>query len=331
MKVLITGGGGFVGSHLIEHQLNQGYAVRTIDLHIDRLSHLAGRPNLEVVRADIANHLPVSDLLAGIDIVYHLASAHLDVSLSDEDYQRVNVEATLDLLRAARDAGATRFVHCSTNGVVGEIKNPPANETTPCRPTNIYEKTKLAGEQAVQKFGKETGFSVIIVRPAWIYGLRCPRTEKLIRTIRKGRFLMFGDGSTLRHPIYITDMLDGFQRCAEADVPTGEIYFLAGEEAVTISALVNMIAELQNVSLPRISLPLALGKAAGLGVQSAFSVINKRPPFSRRSLDFFIKDNAYDISKARRELGFEPRVSLREGLTQTIAQLHSSEPAPAVI
>lgn len=330
MKVLITGGGGFIGSHLVEHQLNQGHIVRTIDLHTDRISQLEGQPGLEIVRADISNDAPLPDLLDGIDLVYHLASAHLDVSLSDEDYQRVNVEATLSLLKAARNAGAARFVHCSTNGVIGDIKQPPADETTPCRPTNIYEQTKLAGEKAVQAFGRETGFPVVIARPAWVYGPRCGRTEKLIRTIRKGRFLMFGDGRTLRHPIYITDFLDGFQRCAEADVPTGEIYFLAGEEAVTISELVNLIAELQQVSLPRISVPLALGKAAGVGVQSAFRVINKRPPFSRRSLDFFIKDNAYDISKARRELGFVPVTTLRDGLAQTIAWLNDPVPVPVV-
>jgi nucleoside-diphosphate-sugar epimerase len=330
MRILITGGGGFIGSYLVEHQLNQGHFVRTIDLHTDKLFHLSKQANLEIFTCDIADKTIWERLLANIDVVYHLASAHLDVSLSDDDYWRINLEATAGLLNTARQAGITRFVHCSTNGVVGEIEKPPADETTPCRPTNLYERTKLAGEQAAREFGRETGFQVVVARPAWVYGPGCPRTEKLIRTIGRGRFVMFGDGRTLRHPLYISDALKGLERCAQADVPTGEVYFLAGEEIVTIAALVKMIAELQNVSPTRLSLPLVLGKAAGIGMQSAFSVLNKRPPFSRRSLDFFIKDNAYDISKARRELGFAPEVSLREGLIQTLISINDRNPIPAV-
>jgi nucleoside-diphosphate-sugar epimerase len=317
MRVLVTGGGGFIGSHLIEHQIRQGHAVRTIDLHTEKLSHLYGQPSLEIIRGDITNNDLSSHLVSKIDVIYHLASAHLDVSLSEDDYWQVNVEATKNLLKAAKEAGVQRFVHCSTNGVVGEIKKPPADETTTCRPTNIYEKTKLAGEEVVKNFGRENNFHVIIARPAWVYGPRCPRTEKLIRTIGKQRFLMFGSGKTLRHPIYIDDFIDGIERCALADVPSGEIYFLAGEEVVTISSLINLIAELQGVSPPRISLPLTIGKTAGIGVQSAFKLMNKRPPFSRRSLDFFIKDNAYDIRKAQQELNFEPQINLRDGLNKT--------------
>lgn len=325
MKVLITGGGGFIGSHLVEHQLSQGYLVRTIDLHTDNLRHLAQQPNLEIIAGDITNKGFMQKLLTDIDVVYHLASAHLDVNLSDADYWRVNVEATANLLAAACEAGVTRFVHCSSNGVVGEIKQPPADETTPCQPTNVYEETKLAGERVAQQFARDTAFQVVIARPAWVYGPRCPRTAKLICTIGKRRFVMFGNGRTLRHPIYISDALYGLERCAEADVSSGESYFLAGEEAVTIKTLVNTIAELQNLSLPRLVLPLSVGKMAGVCVQTAFKLINKRPPFSRRSLDFFIKDNAYDISKARRDLDFVPEISLRTGLVRTIAYLNKNQ------
>jgi len=323
MKILITGGGGFIGSHLVEQQLSQGHRVRTIDLHTDNLRHLVRQPNLEIIMGDISYKGFMRKLLTGIDVVYHLASAHLDVSLSDEDYWRVNVEATKNLLVAACEAGVTRFVHCSSNGVVGEIQQPPADETTPCHPTNIYEETKLAGERVAQQFARDTSFQVVIARPGWVYGPRCPRTARLICTVGKGRFVMFGNGRTLRHPIYISDALVGLERCAQADVSPGEIYFLAGEESVTIRTLVDTIADLLQVSRPRLTLPLALGKAMGVGAQTAFQLINKRPPFSRRSLDFYMKDNAYDISKARRELGFKPTVSLRHGLRETMAWMDS--------
>lgn len=331
MRVLITGGGGFIGSHLVDSQLAQGRQVRAVDLHVERLAHTFDHPNLEVVIGDITDPDLVRRLLTGIDVVYHLASAHLDVSLSEAHYRRVNVEATLRLLLAAQASGVRRVVHCSSVGVIGEIKHPPADETFPCHPTNIYEQTKLAGEQAALQFTRETGFSVVVVRPAWVYGPRCPRTQRLFRTIGKGRFVIFGHGRTLRHPIYISDTVRGLELCAEKDRVAGQVYIIAGEKAVTIEALVQMVAEVLEVRPPTIRLPLTLGKVAGIALQAAFKPFGRQPPFSRRSLDFFLKDNVYDISKARRDLGFQPRVDLRTGLTKTLHWLNGHQNGEMVL
>jgi nucleoside-diphosphate-sugar epimerase len=266
---------------------------------VDRLAHAEGHPNLEIVKGDLTEHNLVKRLVEDIDIVYHLAGAHLDVTLPDSYYRQVNVDATLSLLKAANNAGVKRVVHCSTNGVIGEIKNPPVDETADSFPTNIYEKTKLEGERAALEYHIETGFPVVIVRPAWVYGPRCPRTLRLMRMVNKGRFVMFGNGQTLRHPIFITDMIDALELSAQVEQAAGQIFFIAGDEPVTIKQLVHSIAEVQDVHVRVIHLPLALGKAAGYTIQLAFTPMGKQPPFSRRSLDFFVKDNAYDISKAR--------------------------------
>jgi nucleoside-diphosphate-sugar epimerase len=291
--------------------------VRTVDLHVERLAHTTDHPNLEAVVGDITDPALLRRLVDGIDVIYHLASAHLDVSLSDEDYRRVNVGATVDLLEAACAAGVSCVVHCSSNGVIGDVENPPADETTPCRPTNIYERTKLAGEQEALRLSREMDLSVVVARPAWVYGPRCPRTQKLFRTVGKGRFVMVGDGQTLRHPIYVSDAVRGLELCAEMEDVSGEVYLLAGEAPVTIETLVRTIAQLLGVRAPVIRLPLWLGKLAGYGLQVAFKPLGRQPPFSRRSVDFFLKNNAYDISKARQELGFEPQVDLWTGLTWT--------------
>jgi nucleoside-diphosphate-sugar epimerase len=281
MKVLVTGGGGFVGSHLVDSQLARGNAVRAVDLHTDRLNHAVTHPNLEVSVGDITDRDSADRFVNGVDVVYHLASAHLDVTLAHEDYRRVNVDATRDLLEAARIAGVRCFVHCSTNGVIGNLKNPPADETTECRPTNIYERTKLEGEQIALQFHRETGFPVVVVRPAWVYGPRCPRTEKLIRTVGKGRFVMFGDGRTLRHPIFISDAVDGLALCAEVPEAAGQVYFMAGAEPVTIEALVRTVAEVVGSRPPIIRLPIGMGKLAGQALQIAYKPLDRQPPFSR--------------------------------------------------
>lgn len=328
MRVLITGGGGFVGSHLVDSQLAQGRSVRTVDLNLDRLAHVGGQPNFQGVVGDITHEAIQKALVEGVDVIYHLASAHLDVSLSDADYHRVNVEATGRLLAAAHKAGVKRFVHCSTNGVLGELKSIPADETALCHPTNIYEQTKLEGERLALKFGAETGLPVVVIRPAWVYGPRCPRTAKLIRAIGKGRFIMFGPGQTWRHPVYISDAVRGLELAAQAETAPGQIYFIAGEQPVTIGELASQIGRLLNVKTPRLHLPLLLGKLAGYGAEMAFKPLGQSPPISRRSIDFFLKDNAYDISKAKRELGFQPQVDLQTGLTQTIELLKEQSHGP---
>mgnify|MGYP001387857353 CR=1 FL=1 len=324
-RVLITGGGGFIGSHLVDSRLAQGSLVRTVDLHVERLAHTADHPHLEIVAGGMTQAALVKGLLDGVDLVYHLASAHLDVNLSDDYYHEVNVDASVGLLRAARAAGVSRVVHCSSVGVMGDVENPPADEGTPCRPTNIYEQTKLAGEQAVLRYADETGDSVVVARPAWVYGPRCPRTEKLFRTIGKGRFPFFGNGRTLRHPVHVSDAVRGLELCAEVGSATGQVYILAGEEIVTVEQLVNMIAEILEVRPPRLHLSVALGKLGGHALELAFKPLGRQPPFSRRSLDFFLKDNAYDITKARCELGFQPQVDLHTGLAGSLHWLRSGK------
>ena len=318
MKVLITGAGGFIGSHLVDSQLEQGHDVRAVDLHLDLLQPQSADPNLEAITGDITDEHLLKRLVEGVEVVYHLASAHLDVSLSDEHYRRVNVGATLALLEASRRAGVKRFVHCSSVGVIGDVENPPADETTDCRPTNIYERTKLEGEREALAYSHRTGFPVVVMRPAWVYGPRCPRTSKLMRTISKGRFLFFGHGHNMRHPVYICDAVKGLELCASAEGVNGEVFIIAGESAVPVAELVDVMSKELGVRSPKLHLPIALGLWGGYSLEMAFKMISRQPPFSRRSLDFFLKHNAYNISKAKRMLGFQPQVNLQMGMQKTI-------------
>jgi nucleoside-diphosphate-sugar epimerase len=318
MKVLITGGGGFIGSHLVESQLARGNFVRTVDLQFERLLDIKDHQNLELIEGDITRR-DLADLITkGIDVVYHLASAHLDVSLPNEHYQHVNVDATLNLVETAQINGVIRFVHCSSVGVIGDVVQPPADETTECHPNNIYEQTKLEGEQAVLDYGQKKGYCVVVARPAWVYGPRCPRTEKLFRTIGKGRFIIFGTGDNLRHPVYISDAVRGLELCAQKEEICGQIYIVAGGKPVTINELVNTISSELGRKTSFVQLPVNAGLLISILMEKAFIPFGKQPPFSRRSMDFFLKNNAYNISKAKLELDYYPQVDLVTGIKKTI-------------
>jgi nucleoside-diphosphate-sugar epimerase len=327
MKVLITGAGGFIGSHLVDSQLEHGHHVRAVDLHLDLLSHQAGHLCLEAIRGDISEKDVVQKLVEGIDVVYHLASAHLNVSLSNDHYRQVNVGATMALLEAAKQASVKRFVHCSSVGVIGDVKHPPADETTECHPVNIYERTKLEGEETALNFVRRTGFPVVVVRPAWVYGPRCPRTAKLFRTISKGQFPIFGNGKNMRHPVYITDAIRGLELCAETPNIDGEVFIIAGEVPVESRELVNLIGRQLNARTQRMHFPIFLGQATGLALELVFKLIRRQPPFSRRSMDFFLKHNAYTIAKAQSRLNYRPQVDLLTGIGKTIQSTKTKERA----
>jgi len=321
MRVLITGAGGFIGSHLVDSQLEHGHHVRAVDLHLDLLGHQAAHPRLQEIRVDITEKDIARKLVEGMDVVYHLASAHLDVSLSDARYHHVNVGATRSLLEAARQAGVRRFVHCSSVGVIGDVKVPPADETTECHPNNIYERTKLEGEKVALDFARQRGFPVVVARPAWVYGPRCSRTAKLFRTIANGRFPIFGAGRNMRHPVYIADAIHGLELCAGTPDIDGEVFIIAGELPVESGELIGKIREQLKVRTRQIYLPIFLGQAAGLALELTFRLIGRQAPFSSRSMDFFLKNNAYAIGRARSRLAYEPRIDLLTGIQETIQSI----------
>jgi nucleoside-diphosphate-sugar epimerase len=310
-KVLVTGAGGFIGYHLSNDLTDHGYDVTGVDLHYPG-EHTGRRFN--AVTGDFRDQDLIKGLLDSVDVVVHLASAHLQISLTESEYWDINVYGLRKFLELARARGVRRFIHVSSVGAYGNLKKWPADEKTECKPQSIYGETKVAGEREVLKFSRETSFPVVIIRPAWVYGPGCPRTQKLARALRKGRFIMIGKCENMRHPLYIQDMLDAFRVVMEKESAIGELFVIGGERAITTSELIDALCSVMQISKPGIKIPYSVGLMIATVAEAVFGLLRKEPPISRRTLEFFDTNNAFDISKAENVLGFKPRFSFEDGL-----------------
>lgn len=320
-KILVTGAGGFIGYNLCKHFADKGHIVIGVDLHYPEQLSQENQPRFQPNVGDFRDSQRMKEWLSGVDVIFHLASVHLQISADQEDYWNINVHSLRPLLDLSIQCGARRFIHVSSVGVYGNLRQLPANEETSCKPQSIYGVTKLAGESEVRKFSQQTGFPVVIIRPAWVYGPYCPRTLKIYKALHRGQFIMIGNGKNLRHPLYISDMVEAFQLAMKADTAIGESFIIAGKKAITTNELVETFSKVMEFSPPKVRIPHWLGKAMAWGIESVSSLVGMEPPMSRRTLEFFDTNNAFDITKARTLLGFEPKFSFELGLQETLRWL----------
>lgn len=316
--VLVTGASGFTGGHLALGLRSRGQRVRAFVRDTGRAQALTAA-GIELVEGDLKDRAALERAVAGVRLVYHIAAIYRQAGIPASEYRAVNVEAVGALADAARKAGVVRLVHCSTVGVHGDVERPPAGEDAPFRPGDVYQRTKLAGEQIARAAGRDGGLEVVIVRPTGIYGPGDRRLLKLFRGVARRRFVTLGRGAIFYHLTYIDDLVEGFRLCGEVPAAAGRTYILAGAEVTTLNELVKTIAEEAGVRAPRLHLPVWPFWLAGALCEAACAPLRLEPPLYRRRVDFFTKSRAFDISRARREIGYTPCVGLREGIRRTLA------------
>jgi len=312
----VTGASGFTGSYLARRLLADGNRVRVMVRKAEDAARFAAE-GMEVVEGDIRDTDAHQELVEGADVLYHIAAMFREAKFPESDYLAVNRDATLQLAQAAQNAGVRRFVHCSTIGVHGDIEQPPGHETSPFRPGDPYQRTKLAGEKAALEFGKKHPLEVVVVRPASIYGPGDLRLLKLFKMIHKGRWFVLGSGEALFHLVYVEDLVEGFVRAAHADGVDGEVFIVAGGEAVSQNELAARIARIMGVRDRFPHFPAWPFQILGSVVETICVPLRIDPPIYRRRVDFFTKSRSFTIDKAERMLSYQPKVSVDEGLTRT--------------
>ena len=317
MRVLITGATGFTGGHLARALASRGDQVRALVRDVSRAGDLAAA-GVHLHPGDVRSRAEVASAASGVELVYHIAAIYRQAGLRDDEYRAVNADAVRTVIEAAAAAGARRVVHCSTVGVHGDVEHPPAGEDAPLKPGDVYQVTKLEGERVARETSATTGVEVVIARPSGIYGPGDRRLLKLFRGVARRRFVILGDGRIFYHLTYIDDLVEGFRLCGTVPAAAGRTYILAGGEVTSLNELAALIAEQAGVPAPTLHLPVWPFWAAGALCEAICGPLRLEPPIYRRRVDFFTKSRAFDISRARAELGYAPGVGLREGIRRTL-------------
>lgn len=323
MKTFVTGGFGFTGVHLVRRLLEQGHEVTVLDIARGDTIDAADleQRGVRYIEGSVDDAELLRTVLPGHDVVFNLASAFRDIHSGAPLFQDIDVEGTRILLTAAAAADVRRVVHCSTQGVHGSLPDGavPGNEDSPLTPIDYYCRAKVDAENVCQEFIR-AGMDIVIVRPTSIYGPGDTHGWlKLFRMCRKGRFLMLGSGRTYNHPVYVENLADLFVLAAEVPGARGRTYLAGDTSYVTLSELVHLIGEVQGrkVRIYRFPWYTPVHALAWL-METVSRPFDYEPPLFRRRLTWFTTNRGWDISRARQELGYEPAIGLREGLTRTM-------------
>ena len=317
MRDLVTGATGFTGGHLARRLAAGGRTVRAFVRDATRGRDLQAA-GIELAVGDLRDRRAIDLAMAGVEVVYHIAAVYRQAGISNDTYRAVNATAVREIVEAAAHAGVRRVVHCSTVGVHGDIEHPPANEDAPLRPGDIYQVTKLEGERLAREAGERCKIEVTIARPSGIYGPGDRRLLKLFRGVARGRFPMLGSGKIYYHLTYIDDLVDGLRLCGSHPAAAARTYILAGGEVTTLNDLVKLVADVAGVPAPRLHLPVWPFRAAGAVCEAVCVPLGIEPPIYRRRVDFYTKSRAFDITRARNELGYAPGVGLLDGVARTL-------------
>jgi nucleoside-diphosphate-sugar epimerase len=328
MRLLVTGGTGFIGSHLAEEGRRRGADVVVLGL-TDRPEEqanadLLSRKGVEVLSGSITDADLCRRATRGATHVFHLAVAMREGGKSDAFFESINLNGTRHLLEAATAQRLERFVYCSTIGIYGHRAPGVTSEESALAPGNIYERTKVSAERQVREFAEKCGLAAVVLRPADVYGPRDQRLLKLFKAVSRGRFPLFGTGEGRRHMVYVDDVVSAFFKACQREEAVGQGLIVAGPQACTLRELVDEVRLATGSRRYGFRVPLAPMLALAALVEDTCAAVKIDPPIYRRRMDFFHSDSEFDISRARRVLDWEPRVDLREGIRRTLEDYRRS-------
>jgi len=308
---LVTGGAGFIGSHLTEELVRRGHSVRVADsLITGKRQNIAHIPGVEFLEGDLADMAFAARAVSRVDYVLHQAAIP-SVPRSVKDpitSNRANIDASINVLVAARDAGVKRLVYAGSSSAYGDTPTLPKREDMPTNPLSPYALQKLVAEQYCQMFTRLYGFQTVTIRYFNVFG---PRQDpgspysgviSLFSTalLDGRRPVIYGDGEQTRDFTYVANVVDGVLRACDAPDAAGEVINVATGGRISLNALL-----------------ASMNRTLGTNIEAVYE--------ESRVGD--VRDSQADISKAKRILGYTPIVALEEGIAKTLEWCRTSGPA----
>ena len=322
MKALVTGATGLVGSHLVEKLVARKDHVRALVRATSKIEHLQTL-DVELVFGDLRDPGALREAARGADVIFHCA-AKVQLPGDGGDVFEINVEGTKNMLEAAVAAGVKRFVFVSSVAVYGDAHAKLISEDHPQVPNGPYSESKIEGEKLVLKFYREHGLEVSIIRPCVIYGPGDNNfLPRLIEALRRGPVPLVNGGKSLLDMVYVSDVADALILAATKGEAVGEAYNITDGQTTTIREMIEMVAEVAGVKPQLLSVPYSVAYGAVWVAHAASKILKLRRVKSTRlinpsTIKASATDHHYDISKAKRELGYEPKVNLQQGLRKSI-------------
>lgn len=316
--VLVTGGTGFVGSHLVERLVESGARVRCLVRETSSLRYLRADA-VELVYGDLATGRGLQAAVEGASIVFHVAG--VTKANSEAAYFDGNLRGTEHLLRACEPGSKElrRFVHVSSLAAVGPSPDGmPLGEDAEPRPLTWYGRSKLAAEAAVR--ASDLAPRAVILRPPVVYGQRDTDVFEIFRSISKGMMVLIGREESWFSYIHVQDLADGMLAAASSDAAAGRTYFLANPEPVSWTAFANTAASAMGRSVRFVRVPAGVAYGAGWCAEIV-SWLRGKPGIISRQKVTEAKHRYWtcDAARARAELGFCAARPLPEGIAETLA------------
>ncbi|CUS77325.1 Nucleoside-diphosphate-sugar epimerase [Candidatus Kryptonium thompsonii] len=316
MKALVTGGTGFIGSHLVDELLNRGYEVRCIVRDTSNLKWLNGK-DVEIFKGSLFDIDFLKKAVEDVDYVYHIAG--VTKGKNYQDYYRGNVETTQNLLEAClENQKLKKFVLASSLAAVGPGDDAiPVDETRQYNPITSYGKSKAEAEKVTLSFKDK--LPITIVRPPSVYGPRDTYTFELFKYVKFGFLPVVLSDDQILSLVYVSDLVDGFILAGENEQATGEIYFISSEKIYTWKEIEEAVLKALDKKVFRIKIPAPILYSVSFISELIFKLQKKASPLNLEKIkDVRQKNWACSIEKAKKELGYTPKVSLEEGMRITI-------------
>jgi len=323
MLTFITGATGFIGSNLAMRLASRGDELKCLARETSDLNTLK-KLNVSIVSGDMKDKDALHSAMDGVETVYHNAAV-VGEWLSENEALEVNVKGTQNLLEASLEAGVKKFVYVSSLAVLGmkHHQNTPAD--APHQKTgDIYSDSKIDSEKTVMDFYEKHGLPVVIVRPGFVFGPGDKRfIPNILRLLNEGRFMFLGGGNNVMNLVYIDNLIDVLVEAGRRKEAVGQVYNITNKDKTTMKDFIYTICDISGLKRPRKSLPFPVAKTLASILEAIGRMAKKKTPplltkarvkVSGLNLDF-------DISKAVKELGYDSKVSIKEGLERTLASL----------